>query len=112
VSLTSNVLPKNCTVWRFRDRLKPDFLRPGKPADNAFIESSQGSFQDECLNLHLLLSLQDAKEKIEPWREEYNTLRPHSSLDDLTPKEFAEQHANSHGNHSRLFLSATGTEKG
>ncbi len=75
-------------------------------------ESFNGSFRDECLNLHWFLSLQDAKEKIESWREEYNTFRPHSSLGDLTPKEFAEKHAKLDGNHNRFFLSATGTEKG
>ena len=68
-----------------------DFSRPGKPTDNAFIESFNGSFRDECLNLHWFLSLQDAKEKIESWRDEYNTFRPHSSLDDLTPREFAKR---------------------
>lgn len=98
--------------WAYENKVTLDFSRPGKPTDNAFIESFNGSFRDECLNLHWFLSLKDAKEKIEKWREEYNTFRPHSSLDDLTPKEFAEKHAEPDGNHSRIYLSATGTENG
>jgi putative transposase len=68
-----------------------DFSRPGKPSDNALIESFNGSFRDECLNVNWFLSIEDAREKIERWRIEYNEFRPHSSLEDLTPKEFAEQ---------------------
>ena len=59
---------------------------------NPFIESFNGSFRDECLNTNWFLSLDDAKEKIESWRMEYNQYRPHSSLDDLTPEEFYQQH--------------------
>jgi pyridoxal/pyridoxine/pyridoxamine kinase len=66
--------------------------RPGKPTDNAFVESFNGSFRDECLNAHSFLSLEDAAEKIEAWRKEYNEYRPHSSLNDLTPAEFIEQY--------------------
>lgn len=64
-----------------------DFSRPGKPTDNPFIESFNGSFRDECLNAHWFLSLEDAREKIEYWRREYNSFRPHSSLGGLTPDE-------------------------
>ena len=67
------------------------FSRPGKPTDNAFIESFNGSFRDECLNAHWFLSLMDAKEKIETWRQDYNEFRPHSSLNYLTPNEFLGQ---------------------
>jgi len=59
--------------------------------DNAMIESFNGSFRDECLNVNWFLSLEDAREKIEKWREEYNMFRPHSSLGELTPRQFAEQ---------------------
>ena len=59
--------------------------------ENAFVESFQGKFRDECLNLHWFSSLADARKKIETWRREYNTERPHSSLGDLTPYEFKEQ---------------------
>jgi putative transposase len=68
-----------------------DFSRPGKPMDNAMIESFNGSFRDECLNVNWFLSIEDAKEKIEMWRLDYNEFRPHSSLGDLTPRQFAEQ---------------------
>jgi putative transposase len=68
-----------------------DFSRPGKLMDNAMIESFNGSFRDECLNLNWFLSKEDAQEKIEKWRQEYNMFRPHSALGDLTPRQFAEQ---------------------
>jgi putative transposase len=64
-----------------------DFSRPGKPTDNAFIESFNGSFRDECLNVNWFLSLADAKEKIAAFKEEYNHFRPHSALGNLTPIE-------------------------
>jgi putative transposase len=61
---------------------------PGKPMENAFVESFQGKLRDECLNLNLFGSLIDARKRIEFWRLEYNTERPHSSLNDLSPSEF------------------------
>ncbi|MNT78798.1 Integrase core domain protein [compost metagenome] len=67
------------------------FSRPRKPTDNRYIESFNGSFRDECLNAHWFLSLEDAKEKIKIWREEYNTFIPHSCLGDLTPEMFIEK---------------------
>jgi hypothetical protein len=69
-----------------------DYSRPGTPTDNPFIESFNGSFRDECLNAHWFLSLSDAAEKVEAWRIEYNSYRPHSSLGDLTPEEFIRMH--------------------
>ncbi|KMH47421.1 transposase [Klebsiella variicola] len=65
-----------------------DFSRPGKPTDNPFIESFNGSLRDECLNIHWFLSLEDAQEKLDNWRREYNHERTHSSLNDMTPAEF------------------------
>jgi putative transposase len=70
-----------------------DFSRPGKPTGNAFVESFNGSFRDECLNVNWFQSLNDGKAKIEDWRKEYNEFRPHSSLGDLTPREFAKSRA-------------------
>ena len=67
-----------------------DFSRPGKPTDNAYIESFNGRFREECLNTHWFLSLADARDKIELWRRDYNESRPHMSLGYLTPVEFAE----------------------
>jgi putative transposase len=63
-------------------------LAPGKPTDNPFIESFNGSLRDECLNIHWFLSLEDAQEKLDNWRKEYNHERTHSSLNDMTPAEF------------------------
>lgn len=59
--------------------------------ENCFIESTGGSFRDECLNEHWFTSLTVARRTIERWRREYNQVRPHSSLDNLTPKGFVEQ---------------------
>jgi len=68
--------------------VKISFIRPGKPVENAFIESFNGKFRDECLNENWFTSLQDAKEKIETWRRDYNRNRPHSSLGNKSPEEF------------------------
>jgi putative transposase len=66
-----------------------DFSRPGKPTDNAFVESFNGCLRDECLNTHWFLSLPDARAKIEAWRRDYNESRPHTALGWLTPVEYA-----------------------
>ena len=76
----------------YENKVTLDFSRPGKPTDNPFIESFNGSFRDECLNVNWFLSLEDAEEKIEAWREEYNAFRPHSSLNNLTPNQVVEMH--------------------
>ena len=75
--------------WAYEQGITLDFSRPGKPTDNAFIESFNGSVRTECLNENWFLSLDDAKEKIESWRQDYNEHRPHSALGNLAPKEFA-----------------------
>ena len=67
-------------------------FRPGKPVEAA-VKSFNGQFRDECLNTQVFVSLHDARQKIEPWRIDYNEHRPHGSLGDLTPQEFAEQTA-------------------
>jgi putative transposase len=77
--------------WAHGKRIKLDFIRPGKPNENAFIESFNGKFRNECLNENWFLSLEDARRTIEEWRVDYNEHRPHSSLGGLTPKEFAAQ---------------------
>ncbi len=65
------------------------FIRPGKPIENAYVESFDGKFRDECLNEHWFVNLVDAKDTIEGWRIAYNTVRPHSSLNGATPEQFA-----------------------
>ena len=75
-------------AWAYRRGVKLRFIEPGKPIQNAFIESFNGKFRDECLNEHWFVSLQDAREKIEAWRRDYNEVRPHSALGNRTPEEF------------------------
>ncbi|ECS3319490.1 transposase [Salmonella enterica subsp. enterica serovar Kentucky] len=74
--------------WAYEHGVTMNFSRPGKPTDNPFIESFNGSLRDECLNIHWFLSLEDAQEKPDNWRREYNHERTHSSLNDMTPAEF------------------------
>ena len=76
--------------WSYRRKIEIDFTRPGKPTDNAFIESFNGTFRDECLNQNWFSNLKEAKINIEEWRKEYNERRIHSSLNYLTPKEFVK----------------------
>ena len=75
--------------WAYANGVQLDFSRPGKPTDNALIESFNGRLRAECLNENWFLSLEDAEEKIEAWRTDYNERRPHSALGNLAPKEFA-----------------------
>lgn len=77
--------------WVYRRSVQLNFIRPGKPVENAFIESFNGRLRDECLNVHQFASLGDAQAIIEAWRRDYNQRRPHSSLGHLTPNEFVAQ---------------------
>ena len=81
--------------WAYERGVQLWFIQPGKPIENCFVESFNGRFRDECLNTHWFLSLADAKESIEAWRLDYNRVRPHSSLDDRTPAEYARDLQNS-----------------
>ena len=76
-------------AWAYARGVALRFIRPGKPIENAYVESFNGKFRDECLNEHWFVSLADAKAAIEAWRIDYNTVRPHSSLADRTPEQFA-----------------------
>jgi putative transposase len=78
-------------AWAYERCVTLSFIRPGKPNENAYIESFNGKFRDECLNEHWFITMSQARRMIEAWRIEYNTERPHSSLEDLTPEEFAER---------------------
>ena len=76
-------------LWAYANRVKLRFIQPGKPVQNAYIESFNGKFRDECLNDHVFVNLHNARKIIEAWRQDYNTERPHSSLSNMTPEEFA-----------------------
>lgn len=76
-------------AWAFENRVKLNFIRPGKPTENAYVESFNGRLRDECLNENWFTSLREAQVKIESWRQDYNRQRPHRSLGGLTPEEYA-----------------------
>ena len=69
---------------------KLNFIKPGKPIENAFAESFIGRFRDECLITNWFIGLKHARDIIEDWRRDYNEVRPHTSLKGVTPKEYAE----------------------
>jgi putative transposase len=77
-------------TWAHTHGVLLDFIDPGKPTQNAFVESFNGTFRDECLNESWFVSLYDAQRTIEAWRVDYECERPHSRLKDLTPREFAQ----------------------
>lgn len=76
--------------WAYRRGVKLFFITPGKPVENMYMESFNGRLRDECLNMHYFTSLEHARQVLEEWRMDYNTERPHSSLDNLTPEEFIQ----------------------
>ena len=75
--------------WAEQREIDLRFIQPGKPTQNAFVESFNGKFREECLDTHWFTTLDDARRAIEAWRADYNDVRPHSSLEDKTPSEFA-----------------------
>jgi len=82
--LTSRALDQ----WAYGRGVRLHFIDPGKPVQNCFVESFNGTLRHECLNEHWFTSLYDARAKVETWRVDYNTVRPHESLGDRTPEEF------------------------
>ena len=72
-------------AWAYAHDVRLDFIRPGKPVENAFIESFNGKLRDECLNSHVFASVAEAQVVLDAWREDYNAVRPHSALQDRTP---------------------------
>ena len=77
-------------AWAYAAGVTLRFIRPGRPIENAYVESFNGKFRDECLNEHWFVNMVDAQTTIEAWRLDYNTVRPHSSLDGRTPNQFAQ----------------------
>jgi putative transposase len=80
---------KAMDLWAYRNRVHLDFIRPGKPVENGYIESFNGKLRNECLNVEAFFTLADARRKLHLWRRDYNHYRPHSALADRTPAEFA-----------------------
>jgi putative transposase len=80
-------------VWAYQRGVKLHFIEPGKPVQNAFVESFNGKMRDECLNEHWFGTLAEARQTIEAWRRDYNEVRPHSSLGNQTPQEFTARGA-------------------
>jgi putative transposase len=80
-------------AWSEERGVRLEFIQPGKPVQNAYVESFNGRLRDECLNANWFTSLSDARRKVETWRLDYNQQRPHSSLGYLPPAEFARKAA-------------------
>jgi putative transposase len=85
-------LSKDFNIWAVKKGIQVEYIRPGKPSDNGYIESFNGKLRDECLNENWFLSIKEAKEIIEGWWVAYNQVRPHSSLGNCTPIEFYRKH--------------------
>ena len=83
---------KAMLCWAQQRGVKLHFIDPGKPTQNAYIESFNGKFRDECLNQNWFSDLQEARRMIEEWRRDYNLARPHNSLGYLTPETFRQKH--------------------
>jgi len=76
--------------WAYRKGVQLNFIRPGKPIENAYAESFIGRLRDECLNENWFMNMKHARDTIEDWRRDYNEVRPHSSLNGMAPMEYAE----------------------
>jgi putative transposase len=86
-------LGRALAAWSEESGVRLEFIQPGKPVQNAYVESFNGRLRDECLNANWFTSLRDARRKVETWRQDYNEQRPHSSLNYLPPVEFARKAA-------------------
>ena len=92
----SEFYSKAMDAWAYRHGVQLEFIRPGKPTENGYIESFNGRLRDECLNVEVFFSLADVKEKLGRWRQDYNTERPHSSLGDRPPADYAQRAVHDH----------------
>jgi putative transposase len=101
---------KALDAWAHEHGVRLEFIRPGKPMDNGHMESFNGKLRDECLNQNAFMSLADARDSIERWRQDYNRERPHSSLRWMTPEEYRNQHQSYYptGNTNLNLVSLTG----
>lgn len=89
----SEFVSRDLDLWAYQRNVTLDFSRPGRPTDNAFIESFNGKLRAECLNAHWFMSLDDARRKCEAWRRDYNEERPHSSIGNKVPIELVNRSA-------------------
>jgi len=80
---------KAMDVWAYQHGVQLDFIRPGRPVENSYIESFNGRLRDECLNVEVFFTILDVRDKLERWRDDYNQVRPHSALNDQSPQAFA-----------------------
>lgn len=83
-------------LWAYEHKVNQVFTDPGSPTQNGYIESFNGKLRTECLNQHIFRNLYEAREIIEDWRWDYNEQRPHSSLNNLTPREYARKISSEH----------------
>ncbi len=81
----SEFISRDIDLWAYANGVTLDFSRPGKPTDNAFIEAFNGRLRAECLSARWFMSLPDAREKLEYWRRDYNTVKPHSAIENKPP---------------------------
>src|SRR5258708_12940843 len=81
----SELVSKAMESWAYQYRVDLDFIRPGRPVENGYIESFNGRLRDECLNVEVFFALADVREKLELWRRDYNRVRPHSPPNDHPP---------------------------
>lgn len=95
---------KALDAWAHEHGVRLQFIRPGKPVENAHIESFNGRLREECLNQHAFRSLHDARKRIEAWRNDYNAVRPHSALGQLAPDQFRQLHQPQNSNVTNLRL--------
>jgi hypothetical protein len=104
----SEFASKVMDAWSYQYGVHLEFIRPGKPVDNGYIESFNGRLRDECLNVETFFDLSDVRDKLERWRLDYNQVRPHSSLEDRSPEEFVREWKES----SAAALRTAGPAKG
>lgn len=86
--------------WAYRNEVELDFIRPGRPVENHYIESFNSRLRDECLNTQLFYDLNDAQTKLDEWLMDYNTVRPHGALSEMSPAEFAQKIRNKETKHT------------
>ncbi len=103
---------KTMFYWQKESGVKLGFIQPGKPTQNAFVESLNGKFRNECLNQHWFRSIDDARHEIDQWREHYNHVRPHSALNYLSPVAFVNRAAWNELSHPSLGIKMGGRSPG